>query len=304
MIRKISIAFAAVVLAFLSGCNTYRGVNEFAAYRIAFQSAKASSDAILDKLAVAERSLYSRCVNIRDIVKNEEEECEEFDPQVHGFNPDDAYYIVEVGDPPGTAAYRRTMRAVNAYTEVLNGLASGQTADALAIQLGELAAVGVSAASVAVPVAGVNDDLLKSVNAVNAAISALKPLTTQVIAFRTRAEFRDEILAQKDNLRKALNEVRSGAGLMYSALITDILDKAPPKGLPKSDIIVINNYRVLLANWVVILNATIDAFDIAVLAVENENTASVSGLLRASKDITEAAEEARRALAGSPGRNR
>jgi hypothetical protein len=301
VIGKIPVSCAAVLLGFLSGCSTYSGTVEFSAYRTAFQSAQVSSEAILDRLAVAERSLYSRCVNIRDILDDDDAKCEEFDPEVSRFNPDDAFYIAEAGDPPGTAAYRRMIRSVAAYTEILNGLASGQTADMMAGQLGELAAAAVSAGSAVVPPAA--GAATASLTAINTTIAALKPITTQVLGFQTRAAFREEFLANKDKIRQALTEARNGTGLMYDTIVNNIIDTAPPSGVSEAAKKQIANHRLILANWVVILDTTIDAFDLAVAAAENQSSASVSGLLAASNSIAEAAQDVRRTLAASDSTN-
>lgn len=301
MIRISSVSCVAVAIVFLSGCSTYRGTAEFSAYRTAFRSAQVSSESILDRLAVAERSLYSRCVNIRDILNDDNGQCEEFDPEVSRFNPDDAFYIAEAGDPPGTAAYRRMIRAVAAYTEILNGLASGQTADMMAGQLGELAATAVSAGSAVVPPAA--GAAAASLTALNATIAALEPITTQVLGFQTRAAFREELLANKDKIRRALLEARKGTGPMYDAIVNNIIDTAPASGISAAAEKQITNNRLIMANWVVILDTTIDAFDLAVVAVENQNAAGASGLLAASNSIAEAAQDVRRALAGSDGAN-
>lgn len=279
-------AFAlAIATALLTGCSTYRGVAEFTAYRSAFQTAQAGSEAILDRLAVAERSIYPHK--------------KPFDPTTSSFDPDDAAYIVTAGDPPGTAAYRRTLRAVGAYTEVLYGLTSGQTAEAMAAQIGQLAAIGASAAAVVTP-AGAAGSFLGSVQTINAAIGALAPVTVQLAGFGTRAKFREELLGKKDVLLTALTETRRNTRLMFNDLRDQIVLSASPGTITAAEEKQILSIREIIANWVIMLDVAIESFNRAVKAAADENAGTTSGLIQTSQSMIEASQAARRALATLP----
>lgn len=297
--RALHACFIAGTLLLSAGCATQRGVAEFAAYNNALQLTQAASEAILDRVAIAESALYERCVNFRDI--DNFEQCKQFDPRVSGFNPADAAYISDAVDPPATAAFRRAMRAVVAYSTALNGLASGETAEIMAARVGDLAALGASAAASVGAGGGAAAALADSVGAVDVAVAAFKPLLTGAFGFATQAAFRDELTAQAPAMRGALVQMKQGSEHLYNAILNSILVSAPPGRLSQDATNRIVATRLLMANWVVMLDATIVAFDVATAAASDESGAGVSGLSHSARALSEAASGARRALAGGTG---
>lgn len=291
-IRTVAVLLIVVVL---GACGTYRGVAEFSSYREAYASAAGVGNSLLDRLAVAERSLY--------------ETAHPFHPKRSPFNPELAAYYVEVVDPPATSAYRRTLSAVTAYNDGLHALASGDDAAALAGKITRLSAIGAGAAADAAALAGagVGSALPAEVVAaqtVNTVLAALEPLTAQVIAFRTRSEFRTKLVEQAPIIREAIIEVRKSTPKVFDMLRTNVttaVDADPQRfgDLTDAERREIRRARTLVATWVVLMDASLAALDVTVKAVEEDAGAgSFDGVLLAGEQLAGAVSAARRNLAG------
>lgn len=293
-----TLAFGLIVFCFLlTGCATYRSVEEFGVYRDVFQQARSASDAILDRVAVAERQLWQYCSNFTELTKQESlqfgPECEKFDVIRTEFRVADASYLVTAGDPPQTAAFRRAMVAVGAYTEALNGLASGQTAEAVAGQVGQIAALAAAAAAAVSP-AGAVGSLATAIAGINTDVANLQSPITTVFGFVTRAELRDQLLEHGDTMKSALEGVKNATPAMFKVFVaaefvtTPAGRNADPKRI-KAD-------RLLLANWVEMLKASEHALDAAVAAASSEG--GVGEALASALTLATLAQDVRRTLAG------
>ncbi|MGF1660798.1 MAG: hypothetical protein ACFCUS_15360 [Rubrimonas sp.] len=277
MLRALGLALALVVL---TGCASTRGVAEFAAYRAAYAEAQSTGEAILDRLAVAERALHARA--------------NPFDPAFGAFAPDEAPYLVEAVDPPSTAAFRRAIRAVGAYTDALAALSNGETAEAMAGRLGRLGALGIEAAGAvgATPPAA----------AVNAAVGALAPFAEGGLALAARAQFRDRLLENADAMAAILSQTRDATAPIFAALAQKLRDDvfADPSGreFSPAEIDELRSLRRLMAHWVVLLDASRAALASAVAAAGSTDAVGVAGVLAASETLAVTARGARRALAG------
>lgn len=266
----------------LAGCATDRGVAEFDAYRTAFQAAEQTSEAILDRLSIAERKVF--------------EISHDFDPETGGFAVADAAYIASAGDPPATAAFRRAIRAVGAYNDALYGLSSGQTAAAIGGRLTQLSALAKAATAPAGALAVGGAGPAGAAAAVDAAVAAVQPLTATLAGFWTRAAFQAELQARAPQIRAVLVQVRDGAGVVFAAL-QDAVVLGTDSVLSKSEKAGIVTTRQLVANWVVMLGIGISAFDEAVTAA-GDGPAGIGGLLELSRQLADAVRETRRNLAG------
>lgn len=270
----------ALCLAVLSACASSRGVAEFAVYRAAYAEAQATGEAILDRLAIAERSLHARA--------------NPFDPGFGAFSPDDAAYLVEAVDPPSTAAFRRAIRAVGGYTEALSGLSNGETAEAMAARLGRLGALGIEAAGAvgATPPAA----------AVNAAVGALAPFAEEGLGLAARAQFRQRLLDNSGAMETILAETRAATGPIFATLAQRVRDGVfnDPGGrdFTQAEIDELNALRRLMAHWVVLLDASRAALATAVAAAASTDGGGMAGVLAASETLAATARGARRALAG------
>jgi hypothetical protein len=291
---KATAALCAALLLF--GCTTYRGVEEFTLYQSAFEKTVATSTSILDQLAVKERALFQSHHRIKT------------EADVTGFDPALATYYTDSVDPPGTAAFRRSLDTVKTYNDLLYGLASGQTAAALVARIGELGSnVGKAAANSAGLVSFASTanlaDLGKLAKGMNVAFTELQPFLTIALGFRSRDEFRRYLVANYPKVRNILVAIRNGTSVIFPILTADILRRArvdPNSGaLTAPEIEKIGTYQKLLADWVVLLDGTCDALDRAVAAVAAAPTVSgsISSLNQIAVDLEGASQAARKHLA-------
>lgn len=116
--RRRALIGRAVSAGALSGCTSFRSVNEFALFQASFIVARATSEAVFDRLAVAEREIWPACVNF-DTAATALTDCQRL---TSGRTPLEAGHApcpVDVVDPPATESFRRAMSATMAYTEAL-----------------------------------------------------------------------------------------------------------------------------------------------------------------------------------------
>ncbi len=293
-VSRLAPLLLACVLLLQPGCATYSGVAEFSIYRDAWSRASDVGEDILDRLAVAERGIHGRAFP--------------FNPRRSGFAVRDAAYLVPATDPPATAAYRRLLRSVRSYNEALYGLASGQEAAAIIGRINRLAALGAAAAAEAALVAGAGPTsglagTAVATQGVNAALAGLAPLATQVVAFETRRQFRARLLDQEPHIRRAIAEARDSTPRVFDLLRGNIVGAAtadPTRTrLTAAEEDEIRRLRILLANWVVLLEASLGALGAATAAVRDAPGAGgFDGLVVAGEQLTAAAQAARLALAG------
>jgi hypothetical protein len=291
---------ALVLVAALGGCTSFRGVEEFNAYNEAFRSARGAGGSVLDRLGVAERRLWRYCTNYLELIPTSAEqsafyadECRRFDPVGTPFQVADAPYVATTVDPPSTAAFRRALRAVGAYNEALHRLASGQTAEAVAGDVVELAGVATAAGAATVPSGAALGAALRTINA---DVAAFKAPLAGGLGFVTRAEFRDRLVEQADTMRAAMTGVRDATPAMFNVLRAAEIVAAPAGGMPDPDAIA--EARRMIANWVLMLDAARRSLDAAVVAVAEPGAAGVSDLLATSRELNIVARDLRRVLAG------
>lgn len=292
--RRVLVVLLGAALLLQPGCATYSGVAEFGSYRDAYARAADIGEDILDRLAVAERGIHARAFA--------------FDPRRSRFAVQDARYLVTSTDPPLTAAHRRVLRAVRSYNDALYGLASGQEAAAIVGRVNRLAAIGAaaSAAAAAGAAAGPTSGLASAAGlaqGVNEALAGLAPLSVQFVAFETRRRFRERLLAQEPAIRRGITEARDSTPRVFELLRGNIVGavNADPSRtrLTAAEEEEIRRLRLLLANWVVLLDASLAALEVASAAVrEAPGSGGFDGLLLAGEQLTAAAQAARLALAG------
>lgn len=283
----------------LTGCATNRGVEEFGIYREAFQQARSASDSILDRVAVAERQLWQYCSNFAELTKKESPnfatDCEKFDVIRTEFRVADTSYLVTAGDPPQTAAFRRAITVVGAYTEALNGLASGQTAEAVAGQIGQITGLAAAAAAAVSP-AGAAGSLAAAIAGINTDVAALKSPITTAFGFAARAELRAQLTTHGDTMKSALAGVMNATPAMFKVLVAAEYVATPAGENPDPDRVKVN--RLLLANWVELMKASARALDAAVAAAGSEDGVAVGEALASAQSLATLAHDVRRTLAG------
>jgi hypothetical protein len=288
-------AFVAAVALMSAGCASYKGVAEFTVYVDSYKAAADLGADILDRVAVGERKLYGYA--------------HPFDPKLTPFDPDVAGYYVTAVDPPATAAYRKTVQAVAAYNEALHGLAGGADAAALAGKITRLSAIGAGAASdlAAIGAAGPTSGGAAGVaaaTAVNTVLAGLEPLTAEAFGFAFRERYRERLIDQAPTIRKAIAASRSTTPALFDALRFPLItaadaDPARRGQLTAAEAEQIRISNTLLSTWVVLLDASAGALDVAVNAVTRDDGAgSFDGLILASGTLAQAVAAARLNLSG------
>ena len=93
----------------LGGCAT--GAAEFQLYIQGFDDQYEQGQIVLDRVARAERIVVRRRLARTS---------------ASGFNPDDAAYYLDTGDPPITASIRASLKSLKDYNHALGALANGE----------------------------------------------------------------------------------------------------------------------------------------------------------------------------------
>ncbi|WP_404926297.1 hypothetical protein [Mesorhizobium sp. ORM16] len=287
-LRLCAAAYWVLCAVLLSGCVSSQGTAEFESYRAATLKLSETSTLILDQHAVQERALFLKPESKQLALK---------------FDPDLASYYTDTVDPPATRAFRNAFQAVIAYNDLLYGLSSGQTADALTAKIGTLNSSLANSIRSA-------DFLSSSTLPQRVAISAglqtaffqVRPLLRAGLGLRSRQRFREYLIAFYPATRNLLVGLRQSTSNMFLILNAPELNRirASATGQPsKEDLEHIVTYRRLLANWVILIDAAIDGLDAAKRSIDAPASPAdvVGGLTTATEELNAASLAARRDLA-------
>ena len=284
--------FLGVFLAAALAACTFGGVVEFEAYKSAFDKVQTTSSSLLDQLAQQERWLFfARYKNARS-------------PDV--FNPALARYYTDSVDPPGTAHFRAALDTIKTYNDLLYGLETGQTADAMAVKVNALQSSLSSAATSATGLIGIAlpgpmANVQAAIATLNGVFGELQPFLALALKARSREEFHDFLIQSYPTVRKLLLELRNSTRYMFPLLTAAVTDQAfrTTGRLTQADQDKIDVYRKLLADWVVLLEVTVKALDAAYASAIAPPTlgGSVTGLTTVATELDTAAQSARKNLA-------
>ena len=264
----------ALVLLLVASCSA--GIPEFRYFDEAYDTQAAEADKVLDRLGAAERTLKRRQFND--------------DPGIRDFDPDEAGYYVDIGDPPLTGAIRNSVRSVGLYNDALSGLATGEAAAALTARIGE---ASTSLASAAQSFGALSGPGIVFVPAAQTAIRGLLPLFQAAAAAANRAEFRRELIAAYPDLRAFVVAIRAGTPEIFDVMRRSYVQRGllgGTDGIVDEDLARLEADRQLLAGWVILLDRTLAAMDAAKAAVESGSPADVETLVSASIGIRTLAE--------------
>ncbi len=275
-----------VGLFWLSACASTQGVTQFEAFRSAYEQAYATGNTILDQLAVAERDTYQRVHRQRQ------------GQQQVPFNPKAAAYYTDAVDPPGTAAFRRSLATVKAYNDIVYGLATGQTgktltAQAYTLKAQSLAAATDAAAAAAIIAPGVST---ASLIGLSSTLDMLRPFVEIGATSLSRAAFRDYLVQNAPTVRAVLVKLKESTPAIFPLLTT----KSRAEGLMQDSygdgsLSKMGSYRRLLSDWVILIDASIATLDqtTAALTARASLADSVAALTLTATDIQTAAKLAR-----------
>ena len=259
--RVRSLVFVTVCVV-TAGCALQAGLPEFKIYNTAFEESKSASIAIIDMLAVAERKQWQD--SLRGL------HSKGYDDK---FSPKYASVYSKLADPPLADVYRRGIDVVAQYNKVMLVYATGQGFDTLQAELSSLgteSAAFLEAAKVGVDVAG----------KVTPYLGIAQEVASFALTVRSRAVFHEEIVKSAPVIRALLVKMRDGTSLVFPRLTyttTSELRRLRFGGTAKRAELLkkLEQMRVLLSDWVILLNRDIDALDAVVLAAQHPSTAAV-----------------------------
>jgi hypothetical protein len=283
----------------LAGCaTTAPPVEVVRAFASASDAFNAASQPLLDEVAVAERERALK------LIKSPPENAKNVlvVPGLPGgvtrrllldLPIDQVLALSTISDPPATALFRNGAGTIKRYAAVLVLLAEGQNIEAARAELGILA-TNLAGIVALVPVPGA----AAAPALVGPALSALQPLIDSAARALNAAELRRLVVEAAPSI-KALNDaLRNGAEPLFDAIAGGSRDVIIEGGDPAAAVDRIDAYRVVLANWLVLLELIDQANDQLVATMLNPaNTATLASLAELSTRITTYAEGARRALA-------
>ncbi len=271
-------ALALVVVA-VSACSA--GIAEFEHYRTAFAAQYAEGARAIDRTAEAERVVAGR-IRARA-------------PGIPAFEPDQARYYLDIGDPPLTGAIRASLDSVNAYNETLSSLASGDAAATTAARARATASAVTRAAGAAASVAAPVSPAF--VPAAEAALDALLPIARRLAAWEDRAEFRRLLIDAYPDMRALMVALRDDATPeMFEMIKRSYVEPGGlggVDGVPSDRLDALEADRRLLAGWVLLIDETLVAMDAAIAAAQGRGGSAAlidaSAELRALAAAVEAA---------------
>lgn len=268
-----------LVLGLLLVASCSAGIAEFRYFDEAYSIQATEADKVLDRLATAERTVkrrqFAQAAGIRD------------------FDPNEAGYYLDIGDPPLTHAIRDSIRAVGLYNQALSGLANGEAAAALALRIGEAAT---SLASAGQSIGALSGSGVVIAPAAGAAIRKLLPVFQQAAAAANRAEFRRQLIAAYPDVRALVAAVRAGTPEMFDVMRRSYVQRGVlggTDGIPDDALAKLQRDREMLAGWVILLDRTLVAMDAARAAAESGSSPDVATLVSASSGVRTMSEAIR-----------
>ncbi len=203
--RPATLLLAALVSAVaLSGCAPSRGLVPFRAYEASFAKVRDASEALLDRVALAERAQARRVIARQSPAG--------IDIGVEPFRPTQHVYYATGIDPPLTAACRSAIAAVSAYNATLLAMAEGRGLDELKAGAGRFGAE-VSGLLTLVGAGG-------SLAPIRAALVALGPAIDEALKAASRAAFEEAFLRNFDTVDSILALLAGDVAVELEAKLT------------------------------------------------------------------------------------
>jgi hypothetical protein len=272
VISSLSVVIASICMV---GCAS--GVVEFQLYDRAFENQYEQAQFVLDRVARAERIVVRRRLS-NTSAKSE-------------FDPNKAGYYVDVGDPPITASIRASLKSLKDYNDALGGLANGETAKALVARGGTLAvalAGTVGTLNLAAGSAASVPGATLLVDRATVAVGQAVPIVNLVAVYASRESFRKQLIDAYPAMRDLMLALRDGTPAMYEILKRSYVQRASldtPTGISPGDLAALEKDRELLAGWVLLIDKSLRAMQVAVVSTAPSGS---SGALPA---LTEASLE-------------
>jgi len=268
---------AAAVCIVLSACSF--GAAQFAVYNQAFEAQFLEGEKVFDRLGRAERVLRAQQFSRM--------------PGIRPFNPNEASLYVRVGDPPLTGALRASLGALKDYNDALTALATGAAATSARAELTNATTTLSSSLSNLAGATGLSGSA-ELIDDVSSGIIQVIPLLEVVGRAKGRMAFREQLVAAHPDMKDLFLTLRAGTDDMFEVVqlsLTQVGGLGLTEGLDANSLEDLEEFRELLAGWVLLLDQTLLAMDKAVAAVAVQNSApDLSDLIAASVEIDILAE--------------
>jgi hypothetical protein len=249
----------------LASCAT-GPIEETRSFEQSANIVKSASDVLYDQLALAERNTKIRII--------------EREPgSAFNFKVDNAYYYSTLGDPPQTAEFRSAISIVGNYAMLMRSLVDGSANQASRVHILAIAK-DISA--------------LTSQPELSAVATALTPIIDRLLLVRSQAEAKRIALEGAPVVSELVAALRDATPAMFKLLVADIARTAGINS-PK-----LREYKVALANYVVVLDRLQVSFDGLVEAYRNpSNPATLAALAQATGALQSDVDSLRKALAAA-----
>ena len=248
----------------ISSCGSTQGVVEFQQYTKAFELQLEAGNHVLDSVARAERIIAKRRIQRRGSIPD--------------FRPEEAAYWIDSAPPPVTESIRSSLKILKSYNDALGGLANGESAKALAARQGKLltdiAGTGVFIASIPSGAAAIPNSaaLLSTINANIASLTKI----FEVIYTRTgRENFRKQLIDAAPIMNSFVVELRKSTPIMFSVMEQSRYGETDTS-LSGAKLAELERERKLLAGWVLLMDKTLFAMDMAVEAASTAQSSVIS----------------------------
>ena len=237
--RVLSVAFLSLAVA-----SCANGIREFEFYADAFDLQNATAQQVLDRVASAERAHWAQ-LNDKATAN----------PR---FSASNAAYYVNVGDPPLTDSMRKSLEAVKKYNDALIGLANGDSAAKLTNKLNSIVInLGEAHSSLLAPSVQGSQELLKVAKSFSPELGAAHRVLKFALKAAARDAFRKNLVRAYPEMKKILLAFRRGSDDLYFAVIS------VPGEVSRAEKL---KTRELFASWVLLIDSTTRAMEVAVSA--------------------------------------
>jgi hypothetical protein len=286
--RNVMFLALAFVLSVLAGGCSNVPTAELKVFRESVVTANTAATPILDEVSANERRIKQAVVD-----------GEKGEPS---FSPDDARYFSDIGDAPGTAMIRRAHTILDRFSDILLGLATGSNVDSDVSGVESLVkeSTGLLATVTSiVPAAGT------AAAAIQGAFTVAKPGLTFIAHQLSHREARRVIQMAVDKkvvgeLTKALVDASPA---MFNLLVQDAFNASTDENstaevrriAQKAYIERTRKVRLLMANYVVLVQRMNSAWDEAATASAEKTTISITVLNERIGELRVAAVATRKA---------
>jgi len=252
-------------------------------YKSVFDDSAAVSTSIIDQLAASERVIgrYARLQGNTSAGKR--------------FVVADAAYFSEQADPPLAAHYRKALDVIGRYNTIMLGYATGQGFDQLDA---EIQALATESAKTADLIAGTT----KIAGRFTPYLGLLQEFARLGLSARSREVFRDKALQYHDDIVSLIETMRDGAPEVFDILADpierDILNATISNASTRELQAKHYKMRILVSDWVVLMNRNIEALNAVTFAIENPSLgANLSGTTASLMELQTTVSAVRRRLA-------